>query len=181
MPPQNLIKKGVGAFFILILFFSSPSYPDAALLYLQVLLRESGKVVWEKPITSDGLFHLIHCNSMYLSTVWEAFRVDTHGAIWLCRIKSENPAVLEYYGLGESSSNWIPLSRKIGTLFLLLSKSGKTRLEWDQGSLSLSEMFPEGTLIEIRTGNSPGKRPGEKDDYGFKATSRCQSPGTPDQ
>jgi hypothetical protein len=167
MPSRNPIKTGVGVFFIFILFSSSPSYPDTKPLHLQVLLRESGSVVWEKPIPSDNLFYLIHCNSIYLSTVWEAFRVDAQGAIWLSRIKSENPAVLEYYGLEESSSNWIPLSRKIGTIFLLLSASGKTRLEWDQGSLSLSEMFPEGTLIEIRTRNSPGKRPGEKDDYGF--------------
>jgi len=181
MPSLNTIKTGVGAFFILILFSSPPSHPDTNPPILQVLLRESGRVVWEKPITTDNRFTLVHCNSMYLSTVWEAFRVDDQGAIWLCRIKSENPAVLEYYGLEESSSNWIPLSRKIGTLYLLLSKSGKTRLEWDQGSLSLSETFPEGTLIEIGTRNFPGKRPGEKDDHGFKTTSRCQSPGTPDQ
>jgi hypothetical protein len=156
------MTAGLGALFVLFFFLCPASYPESHPHALRVILRESGQIIWEKPIASGDLFYLIHCNSIYDVMVWEAFRADAQGAIWLDGVKTKSPAVLEYYGLEECSSNWIPLSRKIGKISLLITALGKTRLEWNNESLDLSELFPEGTLIEIRTSYFSEKEIGGK-------------------
>jgi hypothetical protein len=130
-------------------------FPGQAATVLQVVLRDSQQVVWERPITIGDQFFLVHRNSIYESLVWEAFLVDTEGSIWLSRVKTSSPAVLEYYGLEKSSSDWVRLSRKIGRIPMLITPLGEVHLEWGKEKLSLSALMPEGTLIEIRTHKLP--------------------------
>jgi hypothetical protein len=147
-------KKGLLIVLLGLFCFLVPSPGQAARL-LQVLLRDSHQVVWERPISTEDQFFLIHRNSIYESLIWEAFSIDAEGSIWLNRIKTNSPAVLEYYGLEESSSDWIRLSRKIGRIPMLITPLGEVRLEWGTENLSLSALMPEGTLIEIRTHKLP--------------------------
>lgn len=81
--------------------------------------------------------------------------IDAEGFIWLYKIKTNSPAVLEYYGLEESSPDWIKLSRKIGKIPMLITPLGCVSLEWKKEKIRLSALLPEGTLIEIRTHKLP--------------------------
>lgn len=155
MPPENGIRKGPLLAFLLILFFNPIPSPGYTATFLQVVLRDSHQVVWERPTSTGDQFFLIHCNSIYESLVWEAFLIDSEGSIWLNKIKTNSPAVLEYYGLEESSSDWIRLSRKIGRISMLITPLGRVSLEWGKEIFPLSALLPEGTLIEIRTHKLP--------------------------
>lgn len=81
--------------------------------------------------------------------------IDSEGFIWLEKIRTDSPAVLEYYGLEESAPDWIKLSRKIGKIPMMITPLGRMSLEWRKEILALSALLPEGTLIEIRTHNLP--------------------------
>lgn len=148
-------RVGLWAFIFLPFFLGQFAWPVQAASVLQVVLRDSRQVIWERPIVPGELFYLIHRNSIYGSLVWEAFSVDSKGSIWLNRVKTEHPAVLEYYGLEETTKDWISLSREIGRIPLLITALGETRLEWGTESLALSDRIPDGTLIEIRTRELP--------------------------
>jgi hypothetical protein len=162
MPSRKVMAIGVGALFVFFFFLGPASYPEAHPNGLQVVLRQTGQILWERSIAPGEPFYLVHRNSIYEATVWEAFQVDAQGAIWLNGVKTKSPAVLEYYGLEECSSGWISLSREIGRISLLVTALGKTRLEYSSESLALSELFPEGTLIEIRTRHFPQREIGRK-------------------
>jgi hypothetical protein len=147
-------KKPVQVF-LLILFCSLIPLPGQTATLLQVVLRDSRQVVWERPISTEDQFFLVHRNSIYESLVREAFLIDAEGSIWLNKIKTSSPAVLEYYGLEDSSSDWVRLSRKIGRIPILITSLGEVHLEWGKEKLFLSALMPEGTLIEIRTHKLP--------------------------
>jgi hypothetical protein len=134
--------------------FLIPSLGRATTL-LQAALRDFGQVIWERPISPGEQFYLIHRNSIYGSLVWEAFTVDGEGLIWLKGIKSSDPAVLEYYGLEDFSSEWIGLSRKIERIPLLITLLGEVRLEFGPEKLFLSTLLPDGTFLNIQTVKNP--------------------------
>ncbi len=129
--------------------------PGNAATTLQVILRDSRQVFWERPVSVGDTFFLIHRNSIYGSLVWESFGIDSEGSIWLEKIKTSSPAVLEYYGLEESSSGWISLSRKIEKIPMLITPLGEVRLQYGAEKIALSALLPEGTRIEIRIHDVP--------------------------
>jgi hypothetical protein len=152
MSTGEKIRIGGGAFFLLfLLLLSQAGSLEPPSRNLQVVLRDSRQVIWERGLALEDRFCLAHRNSIYGATVWEVFRVDVKGSIWLCRLKTDSPAVLEYYGLEQDSSDWIDLSREIGSIPLLVTSLGKTHLTWKQESLALSETVPDGTFVEIGT------------------------------
>lgn len=112
---------------------------------------DSCRVVWEKPISKGNHFSIVHRNSIFGSWVWEAFVIDPQGVIWLEKIKTDHPAVLEYYGLEHSTTDWIRLPRKLGRIPLRITRLGETRLEWREEILFLSALVPDGAFIEIQT------------------------------
>jgi hypothetical protein len=101
-------------------------------------------------MSPGALFFLVHRNSIYGVLVWEVFQADDQGVIWLKALKTESPAVLEYYGLETSTSDWILLTRKLGTIFILPTSAGNFRLGLNQETVTLSPLAPEGTPLEIR-------------------------------
>ena len=140
---------------LLILFWVLLPLPAQPATFLQVVLRDSGQVFWESPVSSGDHFILNHRNSIYGSWVQEAFLIDSEGFIWLEKLKTDSPAVLEYYGLEEASPEWIKLSRKIGKIPMLITPLGRVSLEWRKEKIGLSALLPEGTFIEIRTHKLP--------------------------
>lgn len=155
MNPKNGKRKGLIPVFLLILFLVLLPLPAYTATFLQVVLRDSRQVVWERPVSSGDRFILNHRNSIYGSVVREAFLIDSDGFIWLDKIRTDSPAVLEYYGLEESTPDWIKLSQKIGKIPMLITPLGSVSLEWRKEIFALSALLPEGTLIEIRTHELP--------------------------
>jgi hypothetical protein len=149
MTTGEKIKTGWRALALILLLSSSAASLAPPSKILQVTLRDSRVVVWETAIGPEDRFYLVHRNSIYGATVKEGFRVDARGSIWLCGLKTDSPAVLEYYGLEQNSPDWINLSREIGTISLLVTSLGKTRFLWKQEILALSEAVSDGTFVEI--------------------------------
>lgn len=130
-------------------FLLAPS-PALADTYLAIFRSLSPEPLWQGKIAPGESFSLVHRNSIYGVLVWEAFQADDQGVIWLKGLKTESPAVLEYYGLEASTSDWILLTRKLGTLFILPTSAGDFRLSFNQETVALSQLAPEGTPLEIR-------------------------------
>ena len=124
--------------------------PATAVQTLQIVLEDSGHIFWEIPIPDNGSFILRHCNSIYETWVEERFQTDSLTRIRLTAVKTQSPAVLEYYGLETVSTDWIPLSRSFDRLSLLVSSRGRVSLFSEQQQIPLSEALPDGTRIEIR-------------------------------
>ena len=114
------------------------------------MLEDSGYIFWETPIPDNGSFILRHCNSIYETWVEERFQTDSLTRIRLTAVKTQSPAVLEYYGLETVSTGWIPLSRSFDRLSLLVSSLGRVSLFSEKQQIPLSEALPDGTRIEIR-------------------------------
>ena len=130
-----------------LLLFPSP-LPAAPVL--QILLADTGRILWEIPLPHPHLFILSHKNSIYDQGVEEAHQVDEQGRIWLEGVRTGSPAVLEYYGLEQVSQDWIPLWRLLGRVSLITTPSGETRLLVGPEMIPLSQKLPEGTRVEIR-------------------------------
>jgi hypothetical protein len=124
--------------------------PATAVQTLQIVLEDSGHIFWETSIPDNGSFILRHCNSIYETWVEERFQTDSLTRIRLTAVKTQSPAVLEYYGLETVSTDWVPLSRSLDRLSLLLSSRGRVSLFFEQHQIPLSEALPDGTRIEIR-------------------------------
>lgn len=137
-------------FHLILILFLIPS-PGLTEMLLQVVLRDSRQIIWGKTVSPGEQFFLIHRNSIYDSLVWEAFLIDNKGVIWLKRIKTSSPAVLEYYGLEDFSSDWIGLSRKVDRIPMLITRGGEVCLEIGNKKVFLSALLPDGSFIEIRT------------------------------
>jgi hypothetical protein len=141
--------------FLLILLAALIPTPGHTGLAFQIALVHPPQVLWEKSITTSNLFSLVHRNSIYDVLVWEAFRIDPEGLLWLSEIKTDSPSVLEYYGLEESQKDWIKQVRKIDSLRIRVTVSGEFWLEFNQEKINLSQWVPDGTLMEIRTRKIP--------------------------
>jgi hypothetical protein len=124
--------------------------PVTAVQTLRIVLEDSGNTFWETPIPDNGSFILRHCNSIYETWVEERFQTDSLMRIRLTAVKTQSPAVLEYYGLETVSTDWIPLSRSLDRLSLLVSSRARVSLFSEQQQIPLSEGLPDGTRIEIR-------------------------------
>lgn len=124
--------------------------PATAVQTLQIVLEDSGTIYWETPIPDNGSFILRHCNSIYEAWVEERFQTDSLGRIRLTAVKTQSPAVLEYYGLETVSTGWIPISRSLERLSLLVSSRGRVSLFFDQQQIPLSAVLPDGTRTEVR-------------------------------
>ena len=98
------VKKCLMALMILAALAPSPGHSG---LSLQIALIDPQRILWERPVAGNNRFSLIHRNSIYGALVWENFQIDDQGIPWLREIKTESPAVLEYYGLEESQTGWI--------------------------------------------------------------------------
>jgi hypothetical protein len=133
-------------FFSALLCCPSGAWADV----LQVVLRDSGKLLWEGALEADAGFILEHRNSIYGMQVRERFRIDSDGGIRLDAVQTESPAVLEYYGLEEVSCEWIPLSRRIGAIRMIHSRRGEIRIHLADRWIRLSDFVPDGVRIEIR-------------------------------
>jgi hypothetical protein len=121
-----------------------------AALTLQILLKDTKQIYWEKPVSSGSVFSLTHLNSIYEAPVEEAFGVDDRGQIWLKALRTDSAAVLEYYGLEEVSREWITLSRPLGQISLIISSRGEVTLRFEKEEIPLSELLPDGARVEIR-------------------------------
>jgi hypothetical protein len=148
---RNRGRKGVlsRSLFVGLCFCFFPSLSQAAFL-LQIRAISSGEILWEHPLAVLEPITLVHRNSIYGSLVWETLQVKEDGVLWLIRIKSQSPAVLEYYGLEATISDWIDLTRRIGSLQILVTTAGEFRLEFLNRTFPLSQRVADGSRIEIR-------------------------------
>ncbi|MEW6187488.1 MAG: hypothetical protein AB1585_17290 [Thermodesulfobacteriota bacterium] len=148
---RNRGRKGVFSRSLLLglclCFF--PSLGQAA-FHLQVRVLPSGEILWERPLAVSEPIILMHRNSIYGVTVRETLQLKENGALWLVRIQSPSPAVLEYYGLEAATADWIDLCRRIGSLQVLVTSAGEFRLEFTNEAFPLSQRVAEGSRIEIR-------------------------------
>jgi hypothetical protein len=97
---------------------------------------------------------IVHRNSIYGALVWEAFELDDQGFLRLVGIKTDRPAVLEYYGLEDSSSNWIPMDRKFACLTLRVTRSGGFWVFAGKETVPLSQRVADGSQVEISAGRA---------------------------
>ena len=148
MRNKNRGKKA-GLWLLIGVFLLSPASLQAALI-LQIVLKDTQQIYWERPVSSGSVFSLTHLNSIYEAPVEEAFRVDDRGLIWLKALRTDSAAVLEYYGLEEVSRGWITLSRFVGRLSLIITPRGEVTLRFENEKIPLSELLPDGTRVEIR-------------------------------
>ena len=151
-------RGSVKEFIFLIVFLATliPS-PGQAGLSFQIAQVHPPQILWEKSITTPNQFSLVHRNSIYGVLVWEAFRIDKEGRLWLSKIKADSPLVLEYYGLEEFRNTWIEQARKIESLKIRVTANGEFWLEFNQEKIDLSQSVPDGTLLEVRTRKIPDK------------------------
>lgn len=148
------VKKSI--FLIVLLSILIPT-PGQAGFSFQIARVHPPQVLWEQSITTPHLFSLVHRNSIYGVLVWEAFQIDPEGRLWLSKIKTDSPSVLEYYGLEESRKDWIKQVRRVDSLKIRVTANGEFRLEFNQEEINLSQRVPDGTLLEIRTRKIPDK------------------------
>jgi hypothetical protein len=141
-------------FSIIVLTFLIPT-PGHTAHSFQIALVNPPRVLWERPITTTHQFTLVHRNSIYGVFVWEALQIDSEGRLWLSEIKTDSPAVLEYYGIEASQNSWIKLDRKIDALKIRGTSFGEFCLDFNQDKINLSQRVPDGTLVEIRTRKIP--------------------------
>jgi len=127
---------------------------DQPTFLLQLKNSTYQQVIWERPMTTEDRFSLVHRNSIYGAVVRETFRIDEEGALWLTAIQTDSPAVLEYYGLEESGTGPIRYVRKIDSMKIVITLSGEFWLDFAGENFSLSHGVPDGTLIEIGTKKS---------------------------
>ncbi len=151
---RGTVKECILLMVLVVILIPTPGHTGFS---LQIALVHPPQVLWEKSIITPNLFSLVHRNSMYGVLVWEAFQIDPEGRLWLSKIKADSPLVLEYYGLEESRSTWIPQTRKIESLKIRVTANGEFRLEFDQEKINLSQGLPDGTLLEVRTRKIPDK------------------------
>ena len=144
--------KKVGWWLVIGALLLSPVSLQAALT-LQILLKDTKQVFWEKPVSSGFVFSLRHLNSIYDSPVEEAFRIDDQGLIWLQALRTDSAAVLEYYGMEEVSRGWIALSRFIGRISLIITPRGEVTFRSENEEIPLSQ---------TPAGRRPGGNPGEQ-------------------
>ena len=141
--------KKAGWWLLIGAFLFSPASLQAALT-LQIVLKDTRQIIWERPVSSGSVFSLTHLNSIYDAPVEEAFRVDDRGLIWLKALRTHSAAVLEYYGLEEVSRGWITLSRSVGRISLIITPRGEVTLRFENEEIPLSELLPDGARVEIR-------------------------------
>jgi hypothetical protein len=142
-------KAGLWLLIGTLLLLRSPASLQAALT-LQIALKDTKEIYWERPVSSGSVFSLTHLNSIYDASVEEAFRVDDGGLIWLKALRTDSAAVLEYYRLEEVSREWIILSRSVGRISLIITSRGEVTLRYANEEIPLSELLPDGARVEIR-------------------------------
>jgi len=146
---NNNRGKKAGLWLLMGTLLLSPVSLQAALT-LQIALRDTKQIYWERPVSNGSVFSLTHLNSIYDAPVEEAFRVDDQGLIWLKALRTDSAAVLEYYGLEEVSREWIALSRPLGRLSLIISPLGEMTFRFEKEEIPLSQLLPDGARVEIR-------------------------------
>ena len=110
----------------------------------------SGEILWEHPLAVSEPVNLVHRNSIYGTLVRETLQVKEDGALWLVRIQSQSPAVLEYYGLEATTADWIDLTRRIDSFQVLVTAAGEFCLEVNNEAFPLSQRVADGSRIELR-------------------------------
>ncbi len=132
-----------------ILFVATPLSRAGEGLVLRVVTPTAAKVLWEKPVRSGDRLILSHRNSVFGATVWECLRIEENRTFQLIGVRTERPAVLEYYGLEASQKDWIPLDRRFKTLKILVSPTSAFILAYLGEQLDLSTLAPEEISLEI--------------------------------
>jgi hypothetical protein len=117
---------------------------------LSISLKDPHQVIWQKEVNSGEAFWIVHRNSIYGALVWEAFQLDDQGSLWLKGIKTDHPAVLEYYGLEDASNQWIPLERKFEYLAIRVTLNGEFWVYMGKEKVPLSLLVADGSLVEVR-------------------------------
>ena len=94
-------------------------------------------------------FSMLYIHSIYREPVVEEFRVD-HEAIVLKGVRTESPAVMEYYGFQESKE-FHPMDLKLGGVFLIKRgmREGQGLTVGDR-KISLTEIGEKGDRIRLR-------------------------------
>ena len=141
--------KKAGLWLLIGALLLSPVSLQAALT-LQIVLKETKQIYWQRPVSIGSVFSLTHLNSIYDTSVEEVFRVDDRGVIWLKALRTDSAAVLEYYGLEEASREWIALSRPLGRLSLIISSLGEATFRFENEEILFFKLLPNGTRVEIR-------------------------------
>jgi hypothetical protein len=117
---------------------------------LTISLKDSSQVLWEKEVDPGDPIWIVHRNSIFGALVWEALELDGQGFLWLKGVKTDHPAVLEYYGLEEVSNQWISLERKFEHLAIRVTLNGEFWICLGKEEVPLSFLIADGSLVEVR-------------------------------
>ena len=123
------------------------------LVFKKVLLLHVENMERQKSIHlrigSSGLFSQFYIHSIYREPVVEEFQVD-HEAIILKGVRTQSPAVMEYYGFQESKE-FHPMDLKLGAVFLIKKGMGEGQgLVVGERKIYLSEVGEKGDRIQLR-------------------------------
>jgi hypothetical protein len=135
---------------LLALFILLVPWPTHAGQLLSISIKDSRQVIWQRDVEPRESFQIVHRNSIYGALVWEAFQLDDQGSLWLKGLKTDHPAVLEYYGLEDVTTQWIPLKRKFEHLAIRVTLNGEFWVYIGKEKIPLSLLVADGSLVEVR-------------------------------
>ena len=136
-----LILIGIGLMAGGVLFFKKVTF-----LHIENMERQKAIRI---RIGSAERFSQFYIHSIYREPVAEEFQVD-HEAIVLKGVRTESPAVMEYYGFQESKE-FHPMDLKLGGVFLIKRgmREGQGLTVGDR-KISLTEIGEKGDRIRLR-------------------------------
>ena len=121
-------------------------FKKVSLLHIENMERQKAIHI---PIGPSGLFSQFYIHSIYREPVVEEFQVD-HEAIILKGVRTQSPAVMEYYGFQESKE-FHPMDLKLGAVFLIKKGMGEGQgLVVGERKIYLSEVGEKGDRIQLR-------------------------------
>ena len=104
--------------------------------------------VWVSPSESFSMFYI---HSVYHEPVFEEFQVEKE-AIVLRGVRTNSPAVMEYYGF-EDMKEFHPMNQRMGAIFFKWGVGEGQGLIVRDKKIYLSEIGEKGDRIQLRVGS----------------------------
>jgi hypothetical protein len=99
-------------------------------------------------ISPSEKFSMFYIHSIYKEPVVEEFRAEK-GAIVLKGVKTKSPAVMEYYGFGDTNE-FHPMNKLLGAIYFKWGMGEGQGLIVRDRKIYLSEIGERGDLIQLR-------------------------------
>jgi len=105
-------------------------------------------------ISPSEPFSIFYIHSIYKEPVIEEFQAEK-GEIVLKGVRTKSPAVMEYYGFGDTKE-FHPLNQRLGAVFIIRRGMGEGQgLIVGDRKIYLSEIGERGDRIQLRVESTP--------------------------